>query len=76
MLRDSVTYLLYTVIIIRWSTEKRKEMNENKNSIIKCKAKLYKTYELLSKRILHKLYIHISYTHTHIPESYQRVKVN
>lgn len=36
--------------------QKRKEWKNRKKSIIKCKAKLYETYELLSKRILHKLY--------------------
>ena len=32
-------------------------------NIIKCKAKLYETYELLSKRILHKLYAQLTNIH-------------
>ena len=36
--------------------KQQKRWKKSIKNIIKCKAKLYETYELLSKRILHKLY--------------------
>lgn len=43
--------------------------------IIKCKAKLYETSELLSKRILHKLYIHTyDIVHTHSGDERSKFK--
>lgn len=50
MLKDSVTFSA-SIFLFRYSMKMRRKKN-----IIKCKAKLYETYELLSKRILHKLY--------------------
>lgn len=39
-----------------FALEENEQKNRKEQKIIKCKAKLYETYELLSKRILHKLY--------------------
>ena len=55
MLKDSVTLNFSSSIRARILDENEKKEKSMKN-IIKCKVKLYETYELLSKRILHKLY--------------------
>lgn len=61
-----------------YSQKKRQEKKQQKRwkksikNIIKCKAKLYETYELLSKRILHKLYA----THKHTQNRMQKRKKN
>jgi hypothetical protein len=51
--------------ILAKNNKKVKYSERAEQNIIKCKAKLYETYELLSKRILHKLYTPIQGTTKH-----------